>query len=143
MEQPARFDIHADRWVSCVRTLAFVDFNFTSATFASHVRLHPDASGSPLATATVTLVYAGSATVSAHIAAGRLPGLPPGMELTDTIYVSQVRITIAEATMEAMPYPAELGDDMILYWDLHITPSGGTKDVYAAGKFIVRGGATQ
>lgn len=143
MQQPAKFDILADRWVACVRTLSFVDFDFTSATFASHVRLHPDASGSALATATVTLVYAGSATVSAHIAAGRLPGVPQGMELTDTVTVSQVRITIAEATMEAMPYPAELGDDTTLAWDLHITPSGGTKDVYAAGKFIVRGGVTQ
>ncbi len=50
---------------------------------------------------------------------------------------------INEATMEAMPDAPEIGDDIELVWDMHITPSGGVKAVYFTGKFTVRDGSTE
>lgn len=152
MIQPGRYDIGADRWVACIRTFAFVGLDFTSAVFASHVRLVPDVTGSPLVTlATVgslasegiSLVYGGTDTITNHIAAGRLTEVPDGYVTGDSLALSQVGFRINETTMEGLPFPTERGDDAVLYWDMHITPSGGIKDKYIGGLLTVRAGATQ
>lgn len=152
MIQPARIDIAADRWVACIRTISFVALDFTGATFVAQVRMTPDLAGTPLISlATVGgtgiegihLLYAGLATVSAHIGAGRLEVAPSGYELTDNIFLSQLWFRINETSMEALPLPAEVGDDLELAWDMHITPLGGIKDKYAGGQFVVRAGVTQ
>lgn len=151
-ETPGRYDIGADRWVACIRTMAFLGLDFTGAAFSMHVRLKPDLSGSPLVNlATVTtaaeegvrLIYSGTDTVANHITAGRLPGIPSGYASGDNLLLSQVGIRINETTMEGLPFPAERGCDAKLYWDLHITPSGGIKDKYIGGDFTVRAGVTQ
>ena len=152
MIQPGRYDIGADRWVACIRTFSFVGLDFTGATFASHVRLVPDDTGSPLVTLGtvgsgasegIWIAYAGSATITAHIAAGRLAEVPAGHVTGDTIALSQIGLRINETTMEGLPFPAERGDDAVLYWDMHITPSGGIKDKYIGGLLTVRAGATE
>lgn len=155
MQQPAVIDIYADRWVACIRELVFVNANFTSAAFAGAVRAVPDASGVPavsLATVAssasegVYLVYAGADTVANHVLAGRLDKVPGGYSEDDVVTVSIVGLRINETTLEDVakfPFPAERGDDLIYAWDIHITPSGGIKDKYAGGAFIVRPGATQ
>jgi len=141
----------ADRWVACIRTFAFVGLDFTGATFASHVRLTKDAVGAPLVTLAnasagaegIRVIAVTTATVAEHIAAGRIDSVPPGYTLTDTIAVSEVGLRINETTMEGLPFPPERGDDALLAWDMLITPSGGIKDKYLGGDFIVRAGATQ
>lgn len=152
MITPGRYDIAADRWVACIRTLTFVGLDFTDAVFAMQVRLTGDASGSPLVDlATVTtssaegvrLIYAGTDTIANHIAAGRLDDVPSGYASGDSIALSQVGIRINETTIEALPFPEERGDDIDLAWDMLITPSGGIKDKYIGGKFTVRAGVTQ
>lgn len=152
MESFAQIDIHADRWVACIRTLAFVGYDFTGATFKSQVRQTKDSGGTPLADlSTVTLstaegvrlIYGGTDTVANHITAGRLSEVPPGFTAASSIAVSQLGIRINEATMEAMPLGAEVGDDAEAAWDLHVTPSGGLKDKFAGGKFVIRAGVTQ
>lgn len=151
MISPGRYDLSADRWVACIRTFSFVDRDFTGATFLTHVRLKPDATGSPLVTLNNaastaegwSLVGVYTSTIAAHIAAGRLSEVPPGYALTDTVPLSQVRMRINETTMEGLPYPGERGEDATLSWDFHITPTGGLKDKYIGGDFIVRAGATQ
>lgn len=160
MITPGRYDIGADRWVACIRTFAFVGLDFTGATFSAQVRLTPDATGSPLvslatvggiSTEGVSLLYGGTATITAHIAAGRLHAIPSGTNpLTglpyaagDTVALSQVGFRINETTMEGLPFPGERGDDAVLAWDMHITPSGGIKDKYMGGIFTVRAGVTQ
>lgn len=151
MIQPGRYDIGADRWVACTRTLAFVGLDFTAATFAMQVRLFADASGSPmisLATVTtaaaegVRLISAATDTVANHVAAGRLAQVPDGMTTSTVVALSLVGIRINKATMGALPFPAERGTDLALAWDLHITPSGGLEDKYIGGAFIVRAGVT-
>lgn len=152
MKTPGRYDIAADRWVACIRTMTFVGYDFTDAVFAMQVRLTGDAGGSPLidlATVTtssaegVRLIYGGTDTIANHITAGRLSGVPSGYESTDSVALSHVGIRINETTMEGLPFPSERGDNAELAWDMHITPSGGIKDKWIGGKFTVRAGVTQ
>lgn len=152
MIQPGRYNIGADRWVACIRTFSFLGLNFTGAVFAMHVRLNPDAPGTPLvalatvATASVEgvrLIYGGTDTVANHIAAGRLDNVPQGYVSGDSLILSSVGVRINETTMETLPFPSERGDDAGLVWDMHITPAGSIKDKYIGGKFTVRAGATQ
>src|SRR3546814_9180001 len=53
---------------------------------------------------------------------------------------STVDLEIPEATMEAMDAATEAGDDAKIWWDLHITPSGGVKFVALEGPFTVKAG---
>ncbi len=151
MIEPGRYDIGADRWVACIRTFAFVGFNFTSATFVAQVRLTADATGSPLvdlstvATAAeegLRLIYGGTDTIANHIAAGRLGEVPDGYTSATSVALSQIGMRINESTMEGLPFPSERGGDVTLAWDMHITPSGGIKDKYLGGEFVVRSGVT-
>lgn len=153
MEKPARIDLHADRHVPCFRKISFVGFDFTGATLVSQVRLKPETSGSALISLTATgsttaegvrLHYTGSDTVENHILAGNLSAVPRGLALATNVSLSVVSIQIVEATMEGLP-AAPVTDpsrDIVLAWDLHITPSGGIKDKYAGGDFVVRAGVT-
>src|SRR3546814_13639866 len=56
---------------------------------------------------------------------------------------STVDLEIPEATMEAMDAATEAGDDAKIWWDLHITPSGGVKFVALEGPFTVKAGVTE
>lgn len=152
MITPGRYDIGADRWVACIRTFAFLGLDFTGATFVSHIRLNPDASGSPLvnlatvgsiASEGLCLLYGGTDTIANHIAAGRLQEVPDGYVSGDSLAMSQIGMRINETTMEGLPWGTERGDDAALVWDMHITPSGGIKDKYIGGTFTVRAGATE
>lgn len=153
METVPRVDFGADRSVPFIRTLAIVGFNLTGASFAMQVRDRKDGGtlradlGTVASAASegVRIVYAGTDTVTNHIAAGRLTAAQAasqGWAGGDSKTMTQLGIRINESTMEAMPFGIEVGDDKLLYWDLQITPSGGIKDVYAAGNFIVRAGVT-
>lgn len=162
----ARVDISADRWVPCIRILPFVNADFTDAEFAAQVRSVPDVGGTALvdlgtetteAAEGIKLHDVTTATVTAHRAAGRLAadepkGINPATGQAyaggDSVTVSRLRIRINETTMEGLPFPGsgdagERGDDVVLAWDLHVTPDGGLKDKYAGGDFVVRAGSTQ
>jgi hypothetical protein len=151
MITPGRYDIKADRWVACIRTFNFVGLDFTGATFLSNVRLEPDAPGAPLVLLNnaaagaegLRLVGVWTQTIQQHIDAGRIHSVPPHYKLTDTVPLSTVEMRVNETTMEGLPYPGERGDDATLAWDIHITPTGGVKDKYLGGNFVVRAGATQ
>lgn len=151
MQNPAVIDIYADRWVACVRELPVIDADLTNAAFALQVRLTGDQSGTALISLTtvnvdtqgVRLISVTKDTIANHISAGRLASVPDGYSLADSATVSLLGIRINAGVISALPLPAELGDDMTLAWDILITPSGGDKDKYAGGKFVVRAGVTQ
>ena len=151
MISPGRYDIQADRWVACIRRFSFVGLDFTGATLASHIRLTPDAVGTPLVTLAnaaanaegLNILAVTTDTVAAHIAAGRIDDVPPGYATTDTVTISELQLRVNETSMEGLPFPGERGENATLAWDIHITPSGGIKDKYLGGDFIVRAGATQ
>lgn len=154
METPAKIDFGADRFVAFIRTLVLIGYDFTAAAFALQVRDRKDGGAvrADLGTAAsaaaegVRLIFGGTATAAAHIAAGRLTQEQAdqlGAAAGDNVLLSHLGIRINESTVEAMPFGTERGDDLPLYWDLHITPSGGIKDKYAGGDFTVRAGVTE
>ncbi len=154
MQSPAIQDLYADRRVPFVRSLVFLGNDFTGATFGMEIRSIFDASGAALITLAggvaagaegVRLAYGGTDTIANHITAGRLSEVPGGFASSTSVALSDVSIRVNELSMEdvaKVPYPSERGDNTVLAYDLHITPSGGVKDVYARGQFIVRPGAT-
>jgi len=151
--QAASTPLSGGRWVPFNETWAFQGIDLTGAVFAMQIRLTPDAPGVPLVDlGTVTtagtqglrLIYAGTATVSAHLAAGRLmrDEIAAGVADSDNLTLSQVGVRINETTMEGLPFPAERGDDNPLAWDFHVTPSGQLKQLWAGGSFTVLAGVT-
>lgn len=154
METPARVDFGGDRFVAFIRTLTIIGYDFTAAAFNAQVRdrkdggtLRADLTTQTLASAEgVRLIYGGTDTVANHITAARMSQAQAdalGYTSAQNVTLSQLGIRINETTMEAMPFGTERGDDISLYWDLHITPSGGIKDKYAGGDFLVRAGVTE
>lgn len=152
MISPGRYDLSADRWVACIRTFSFVGLDLTGANFAAQVRLEHNAPGfafidlSTVTTASeegVRVIDVQTQTIAEHIADGLLDKVPPGYAAGDVVVVSQIGLRINEVTMETTPWGPEREDDAVFVWDLLITPSGGIKDKYLGGDFIVRGGATQ
>lgn len=154
MRTPIPWDIYADRTIDLYETIPVVGVDWTGATFTCMVRQLPDAAGSPLLTPTVTNLYSGSNTIANHIAAGRLTRKiksqindATGVAYTDTdtvaLSVIQVRVPAASMIAPSVPAAAQAGDNVVLAWDLLVQPSGGAKDKWIAGKFIVRGTVTQ
>ncbi|MGJ0508941.1 MAG: hypothetical protein ACR652_17795 [Methylocystis sp.] len=151
MQTPAELPFYVDRWVPCVRRLPVVNADLTDATFAMQVRLTGDQPGTPLidlgTVSTdiqgVRLIEVATDTLANHIAAGRLASVPAGYAETDSLTVSLLGIRIDEATISALPLPAETGDNLEIAWDIVITPFGSDPDKYAGGAFIVRAGVTQ
>lgn len=154
MMYPAAVDLYGDRWTPFSQSMVFINLNLTGAVFLMHVRATRDITGSPLVslanTSTpgaqgVRLVSVSTDTIANHITAERMTvdQIPDSKELSDVISISTIHVVVSEASMEGMPFPTPRGPDVTLYYDLHITPSGQIKQVWARAKFIVRAGATQ
>lgn len=108
-------------------TIAFNALNLTGATLDMHVRMLPGSPGSPL--------------INLNPAAPPAEGL--SLAYDSGTGVTTVTIIVAEATLEGLPYnPEQFDDDAEFWWDLMITPSGGTKAVYLRGTFTVKPGIT-
>lgn len=131
MPSTGRRDLVANRWEPFVHTVAFEGFDYSAATFAMQVRLTPDAAGSPLVSlATVGSIGTEGITITGTTVAGG-------------ITTTNISVRINEATMAALPLPAERGATMLLAWDMQITPSGGgTKFRVLEGAFTVSPGVT-
>jgi hypothetical protein len=164
MTPPFRLNLEGGRWVPFIATLPLIGIDLTGATFAMALRDVFDGAGAALASLAnaasaaaegVRVVDVTTATVQAHITAGRLPSLPVGVNpatgeafaLTDSIIVTRIGIRINETTMEGLPMASALGgergDELALAWDMHVTPSGGNKTLMFRGTFTVLGGAVQ
>lgn len=77
----------------------------------------------------------GAVAAEAAVSAFLLPGVEPE--------TTRFEIEITESVMEAMPRAPEPDADVILFWDLHITPPGEEKFVAFYGTFTVRAGVTE
>lgn len=160
MADPAQINIIADRRVAYIEQFAFLGDDWTGSTFKMQVRLVRDSTGTPLedwstSSGTLLLDYAATDTVANHVAAGRLAGAGddsiyrlenPGTGVPyvagDSLALSLLHIGIAASAIAAMPFPAELGDDAVFYYDVIRTPSVGDADLVMRGTFTVRAGVT-
>lgn len=147
----------------CRRTFAFVGYNFTGATFKMDVRITRDAASALISLTTQTtdvqgvrLIHAASDTIANHQAGSWLaandvaallaqtnPATGVAYVLTDSVLLSVLAIRIDKANVSALPFPQEIGDNEPLFYDLHITPSGGDDDKYLGGAFTVVSGVTR
>jgi hypothetical protein len=126
MISPGPLPLVAQRHVPFVYEIE-CEFDLTGATLDMHIRLLPDTPGAAL--------------VDLSPAAAGLEGL----SMVHAAGYSTITIQIDEATMEdedKIPPANEPGEDVVLYYDLHVTPSGGVKAVYFAGTFTVEPGVT-
>lgn len=124
-----RLDLRVERRTPYIPgTIDFVGMDFAGAAFKLEVRTEKDTEGTAL------ISIAGASAGS--------EGISVTTTEDDGITTSHVQIQINEATIEALPFAGERGDDLELWWDFHITPSGGTKRNWLGGKFIVRAGVT-
>jgi hypothetical protein len=155
------FNLAVDRWAPFVRVFAFVGYDFTGATYKMQVRQTKDVGSALLTLNTVSTdiqgvrtSYAGTDTIANHLAAGRFdqadvdtlldtenPATGVNYELTDSILLSLVEIRIDKANVSTLPL--NNGADILFYYDLHITPSGGDETNFVGGQFLVCAGATQ
>jgi hypothetical protein len=111
--------------------------DYTGATALMEVRPEPGADGTPVL------------SLSTALASGQ------GIVITyDDEYVTEhqgetftgaslVQILINEATLEALDYAASPDEPATYHYDMHITPSGGTKFVAYRGTFTINPGATR
>lgn len=125
MIQAAIANVSANRHTPWIFEILWRNMDLTGAAFQAQIRTLPDAGGGAL----VDLFEAplGSQGINAALVG------------SDTNIVFQ----IDEATMEALPAAAEIGADLVLYWDVQITPAGAIKEVYFKGTFTVLAGVTQ
>src|SRR5438270_4450750 len=139
------FDIEAvSRHVPWSGVFAFLGVDFTGSTFLMHARAVKDSTGTPVIDAStgLTIVYTGTATVAAHIAAGRLTADIYGLDNpatgakyvdADPVLLSQLQIKLSTVMLEAVPEPTPLGGDVPLWYDVVRTPSIGDKELILRG----------
>lgn len=130
MLNTGRRDYVANRWEPFVTTIDFEGFDYASATFLMQVRAVKDSGGAALVDlATVGNIATEGITIT-------------GVTTTDGVPTTGISIRVNEATIEGLPEPSLLGDDVTLYYDLQITPSGGNKYRALEGNFIIKAGVT-
>lgn len=131
--QTAAISIRANKRVPFDDTIALMAFDYSSATFQMQIRNEPGDQGAPL-------VGLGAFASGQGISCTYDPEFPdpedgePGASI--------IRIQIAEATLEGLPYASDPAAERRFFYDLHVTPAGGTKYVFSAGAFVVVPGVT-
>lgn len=134
MATPA-INIPVEKRVPLDVTIPEMGANYTGATLAAEIRALPGDSGSALITLGTTTPPAEGLSVTYDAAyVDPLGELPNGASL--------VRMLIAESTLEGLAYAADPSQPVVLHYDIHLTPSGGSKFVYARGTFTVNPGVT-
>lgn len=128
----AQLDISAFKRVPFDDTVVVVGVNLTGATFAMQIRQHWGDSGPALLTPTVGGTY--------YPAYGYYD--PRRKQTVGPVPATIIAISIPEAGLEVLPLAADDEKPLELVYDLHITPSGGTKIVLMAGRFIIYPGST-
>ena len=119
-------------------TWVFVGEDWDDATFAMHVRALPGDTGTPL----ISLANAspGSQGISATYDGAYVYEDETGAEVTAP--ATLVLCQIDEATIEAISLGTPYDKPVTLYYDLHVTPSGGVKRVAVSGSFLIKPGVT-
>lgn len=152
MASPAEIDIVADRRVPFTESYSFLDEDWTGSTLRIQVRETKDTTTTPQIDGTspsgVGIGYAGTATVSAHITAGRLTSEIYGLinPSTGLLYQPTTSLLLSQLVTflvtDTFPTPEEVGDDWKGYYDIIRVPPSGPDLLVMRGKFTVRAGVT-
>ncbi len=137
MITPGSLNLRPLRWVPFKYQIRVDAYDLTSAVFVMEVRSYKGAPGTPL--------------IALANTASPLQGISVSVVTTAGVPASTIEIRIDEATLEALlPFTVTSGapnrtpgSDLALYYDLLITPSGGTKSRWLEGTFTIVEGVTK
>lgn len=154
MADPIKLDlIHPSRQITFFERYAFLQKDWTASTFKAQLRSEPDTTTAPLIdfSAGVILDYAGTATVAAHLAAGRLtteiyqlenPVTKAPYVDADNLLLSWLRVSLDVPSLAFVPVPEERGTMAKAWYDiLRLPPSAGA-EVVMKGMFYIEPGVT-
>lgn len=131
-----QINLTVDKRVPLDITIPEMGVNYTGATLFAEIRAEPGDSGAALVTLNPAAPTAQGLSVTYD------PGyVDPEGVLPDG--ASLVRMIVSETTLEGLAYGADTSDPVALHYDIHLTPSGGTKFVFAAGTFKIDPGVTR
>lgn len=136
-------DLTADKRVPFIdedgATWVFFLEDWSDAAFAMHIRANPGDTGTPV----VSLAGATSGTQGiscTYVTDYTFTDPETGEDVTGV--ASKVLCQIDEATLEAIALGTPADKAVELFYDLHVTPSGGVKRIGAEGRFTIRPGVT-
>lgn len=109
--------------------------DYSAATFKMEIRQNPGDSGTALVT--LNNAAAGSEGISATYDAAYVDP-----ETSETFAATILLFQINETTMEGLPAASPTDATVNLHYDVHVTPSGGTKFLLCHGKFTYDPGVT-
>jgi hypothetical protein len=128
--------LYADRWTPFFQTLTFKGVDLTGATLHAQIRQTADAVGDPL----IDLPQ----TSTAGAEGLRFVGVDSsGIVPVSTIEMRILAATMADSSKAPEPPLSRLGTNVALAWDLVVTPSGGDKQRWLYGPFIIVAGVTR
>ena len=130
-----QINILAPKRVPFDDTIPMMAVDYSGATPLMEIRAEPGDTGSALVS--LGLSTSGSEGITVTYDSG-YPD-PDGL-LPDGATV--VRIIINETTLESLAYGADPAEDVELFYDIHLAPSGGKKFVFCGGSFTVTPGVT-
>jgi hypothetical protein len=136
MASTPQIDISAEKRVPFDDTIAEMWIDYSGATPLMEIRAEPGDSGT-------ALVSLGASTAGSEGIAITYDADYPDPDGGDVTGASLIDIIINEATLEGLAYGADTAKAVPLYYDLHLTPSGGKKFVFCGGKFIINPGVTR
>ena len=129
-----RFDLTASKRVPFVGTFAIVGPDWSGASYAMQLRASEGSTG----TALVSLATASAGSQGISAAYDATYDLPD----ETTAPATEVTVRISESTIEALSLADPSDEPLELWYDLHITPSGGDKLRYMGGRFFIEPGVT-
>ncbi len=135
MASAPEINIVADKRVPFDETIPEMGMDDSGATAAMEIRVEPGAQGS-------ALVSLGMSSNGGEGIAITYDDEYPDPETDELDGASIVRIIINETTLEGLSYNADPSKPLVLYYDIHLTPSGSKKFIFCAGAFIINPGVT-
>lgn len=129
-------DIYASKRVPFDDTIPELLVDYSGATASMQVRAEPGDSGAAIITLGMSVAGSEGLTIE-------YDATYPDPRTDEEVGATIVGIIIDEATLEGLSLGADTADDVTLHYDIHLTPSGGKKFVYCAGRFVVQPGVTQ
>lgn len=123
-------DLSIDRYSPAPIVIRVAATDITGATWRAQIRLLKDNPGAALLTLTGTVST--TATGLRQVATGTDAGV--------TWVEHALQVSAVDAL--GLPFSGEIGNDSELWWDLLVTPIGGTPRRWLEGKFYVRAGVT-
>ncbi len=130
-------DLTAYKHAPFLFTFVMLGYDWSAATFAMEARTGKGehvADPAPIALANAT---AGSEGISASYDANYIDG-----ETCQVVGATIVTGQIDKATLEALDYASNEADGLVLYYDMHVTPSGEATRVWPYGTLTVEPGVT-